>query len=114
HRARHRRRADCRRHGAALPHRRDGRRAARGGGHVHHLLVLAGLGAVRDRRARPRPRAVREAAVLRQPAAALRRGDRPSQWPPPLLADATATTWPCPSTTGPPLLPGLIAAENCM
>ena len=50
--------------GAALPHRRDRRRPLRRGGHVHDLLVLAGVGAGGDRRAGPRPRAVREAAVL--------------------------------------------------
>ena len=33
---------------------RDRRRPARRGGHVHHLLVLAGVGAVRDRRGRAR------------------------------------------------------------
>ena len=55
----------------------------RRGGHVHDLLVLAGLGAVRDRRAPAGPRAVREAAVVRRPARAVRRGDRPAQRPPP-------------------------------
>ncbi len=50
----------------------------RRGGHVHDLLVLARLGAVGDRRARPRARPVRAAAVALQPARALRRGDRPA------------------------------------
>ena len=40
----------------ALPHRRDRRRHVRQGGHVPHLLVLAGLGPGRGRRARPGPR----------------------------------------------------------
>src|SRR6202035_2692630 len=30
------------------------------------------------------------------------------------FAVAMPTTWPCRSTTGPPLLPGLMAAVNCM
>ena len=49
-----RRRAHRRRPGAALPRRRDRRRPLRRGGHVHDLLVLAGVGAGRDRRARAR------------------------------------------------------------
>ena len=53
------------------------------GGHLHDLLLLAGLGAGRDRRARAGPRAVREAAVLRRPARPVRRGDRPPQRTPP-------------------------------
>ena len=57
------RRADRRRAGAALPGRGDRRRLRRRGGHLHDLLVLAGLGAGRDRRVRPRPAALREAAV---------------------------------------------------
>ena len=52
--------------GAALPHRGDRRRPARQGGHVPDLLVLARLGAVRDRRARPGAAAVRAAARLRR------------------------------------------------
>ena len=63
--------------------RRDRRRAVRRGGHVHHLLVLAGVGAGRDRRGGPRQAAVRAAAVLRQPAAPLRRGDRAANRPAP-------------------------------
>ena len=56
---------------------------ARRGGHVHDLLVLAGLRAVRDRRARARPRPVRAAALARQPARAVRGGDRhPHRAPP--------------------------------
>ena len=56
HRAGHRRRAHRRRAGAALPGRGDRRRAGRRGGHLHDLLVLAGVGAVRDRRAAERAR----------------------------------------------------------
>ena len=41
--------ADRRRAGAALQGRGDRRRLLRRGGHVHHLLVLAGLRALRDR-----------------------------------------------------------------
>ena len=67
HRAGHRRRAHRARHGAALPRRRDRRRLRRRGGLVHDLLVLAGVGAVRDRRVPPRPRAVR-ASCCRSPA----------------------------------------------
>ena len=62
---------------------RDRRRARRRGGLVHDLLLLAGLRAVRDRRARPRPRAVREADLPRQPARAVCRGDRSPHRPPP-------------------------------
>ena len=79
----HRRRADRRRHGAALPHRPDRRRPLRRGRHVHDLLVLAGLGALRDRRAGPCARAVREAALLREPASAVRGRDRPAKRPAP-------------------------------
>ena len=50
-----RRRADRERLRAALPHRRDRRRPLRQGGHVPHLLVLAGLGAVDRRRDAARP-----------------------------------------------------------
>ena len=49
HRAGHRRRADRRRPGAALQGGGDRRRLRRRGGQLHHLLVLAGLGPVRDR-----------------------------------------------------------------
>ena len=83
HRPGHRRRADRRRPGPALPGRGDRRRAERRGGHVHDLLVLAGLGPGRDRRAGPGPQAVRAAAGLRQPAGAVRRGDRHLQRPAP-------------------------------
>ena len=54
----------------------DRRRSARRGGHVHDLLVLARVGAGRDRRGGARAPAVREAAVVREPARAVRRGDR--------------------------------------
>ena len=50
HRQRDRRRAHRARPGAALPHRGDRRRLLRRGGVVHHLLVLAGVRALRDRR----------------------------------------------------------------
>ena len=63
HRAGHRRRADRRRPGAALPVEETDDGLVGRGGHVHDLLVLAGVGAGRDRRARPGPRAVREAAL---------------------------------------------------
>ena len=82
-RAGDRRRADRGRPRAALPHRADRRRAPRRGGHVHDLLVLARLGAVRDRRDRARASAVREAAGLRERPRALRRGDRHAHGPPP-------------------------------
>ena len=49
HRAGDRRRTHRGRPGAALPGRGDRRRAVRRGGHVHDLLVLAGVGAGRDR-----------------------------------------------------------------
>ena len=52
------------------------------GGHLPHLLLLACLGTVRDRRAGPGAVAVRAAARLRQPARPLRRGDRPPDRPP--------------------------------
>ena len=55
HRQRHRRGPDRARVRAALPHRRDRRRHERQGGHVPHLLVLAGLGARHDRRDRNGP-----------------------------------------------------------
>ena len=46
----HRGRAHRGRPGRAVPARRDRRRAARGRGHVHDLLLPAGLGVLRDRR----------------------------------------------------------------
>ena len=52
----HRGRADRGRLRAALPHRRDRRRAVGQGGHVPDLLVLARLGAGDHRRAPARPR----------------------------------------------------------
>ena len=48
-------RADGRRPGAALQGRGDRRRPLRRGGHVHDLLVLAGVRADRDRRGRSAP-----------------------------------------------------------
>ena len=47
-------------------------------GTLHDLLVLARVGAGRDRRGPARPRPVREAALLREPARPVRRGDRPA------------------------------------
>ena len=78
-----RRRADGRRPGAALQGRGDRRRPCRRGGDVRDLLLLARVGARRDRRGPSRPGPVREAALLRQPAAALRGGDRPDVRAPP-------------------------------
>ena len=72
----HRRRAHRGGAGAAVSRRGDRRRAVRRGGHVHDLLVLAGVGAGRDRRDPPGQAPVRAAAVVRQPAASVRRGDR--------------------------------------
>ena len=83
HRAGDPRRADRRRPGAALQGRGDRRRLHRRGGHLHDLLVLAGLRPLRDRRVPQGPQAVRQAALLRRPAPAVRRGDRPAQRPAP-------------------------------
>ena len=55
HRPRHRRRAHRGRPGPALQDRGDRRRPAGRGGHVHDLLVLARVGARRDRRGRSVP-----------------------------------------------------------
>ena len=55
---------------------RDRRRPRRRGGDVRDLLVLVGVGSGRDRRARARPRPLRTHALVREPAGALRRGDR--------------------------------------
>ena len=71
-RAGDRRRADRPRAGAALQGRGDRRRLLRRGGQLHDLLVLAGLRAVRDRGVPPGPQALREAAVVRRPAGAVR------------------------------------------
>nr|WP_030518520.1 MFS transporter [Nocardia sp. NRRL WC-3656] len=51
--ARHRRRTHQRRPRPALPHRRNRRRILRGRRHFHDLLVLAGVGAVGNRREAP-------------------------------------------------------------
>ena len=83
HGLRDRRRAEPRRPRPALPRRGDRRRARLRGGRVRDLLVLARRRAGRDRRPRSRPRAVREAARLREPARPLRRGDRRRDRPPP-------------------------------
>ena len=66
-----------------LPGRRDRRRPLRGRGNLPDLLLLAGLGALGDRRERPRPRPLRTAAGVRRLARPLRRGARPGQRPPP-------------------------------
>ena len=76
HGARDRRRADRGRPGAALPGRGDRRRADGRGGQLHDLLLLAGVRPRRDRRAVAGPAPLREAALAREPARALRRGDR--------------------------------------
>ena len=75
-RAGDRRRADRERLRPALPHRRDRRRPLGQGRDVPDLLVLARLGAGRDRRAAARPRPDGAAAAQRVPARALRRGAR--------------------------------------
>ena len=82
HRAGDRARPDAQRLRAALPRRGDRRRAARRGGHLHDLLLLARLGPERDRGAAPRPRALRAPARLVRGAQPLRRGDPPGQRPP--------------------------------
>ena len=69
-------RADGRRPRTPLPRRRDRRRALGRGRLVHDLLLLARLGARRDRRGRAGPEALREAALPGQPIAAVRRGAR--------------------------------------
>ena len=83
HRDGHRRRADRRRPRAALQGRGDRRRPRRRGGDVRDLLLLARERARRDRRVVAGPRAVRADAELREPAAALRGGDRPAIRAPP-------------------------------
>ena len=52
-------------------------------GTLRDLLVLARVRARRDRRGPARPRHVRQAALLREPARPVRRGDRPALGPPP-------------------------------
>ena len=90
--ARDRRRSDRARLRAALPHRRDRRRAVGQGGHVPDLLVLAGVGAVDRRRGPARPRPDGAPAAGRVPARAVRRGVRrrhrpaPRELPPGVLA----------------------------
>ena len=64
--------------GAALQGGGDRRRLQRRGGQLHHLLVLAGVGAVRDRRVPQGPQTVRQAALVRRSAGAVRGGDRPA------------------------------------
>ena len=72
----HRRRADRGRAGAPLQGGQHRHRVRREGGHLHHLLVVAGLGVGHDRRDRSGTGAVQEAALLRRPTSSLRRGDR--------------------------------------
>ena len=91
-RAGDRRRPDRGRLRAALPHRRDRRRAVGQGGQVPDLLVLAGVGAGDRRRAAARPRSDGTAAAGGLAARPLRRGVRhdhrpaPGQLPAGLLA----------------------------
>ena len=66
--------ADRERPGDALPHRRDRRRAARRGGDVPDLLLLAGVGAGGERRVPRSGAAVRTAADVRLADAAVRGG----------------------------------------
>ena len=94
HRAGDRRRADRGRARAALPDRRDRRRARRRGGHLHDLLVLAGVRAGRDRRDRAGRALCEKLLSLREPARALRRGDRPPLGPPPrATSPRPSPTW---------------------
>ena len=81
HRPRNRRPPHQRRSRTALPRRDHRRRPVRRGGDVHDLLLLARRGARDDRRSRPRPRLVREAALVRRSAPALRRRDRHDHGP---------------------------------
>ena len=67
HRVRDRRRADRGRLRPALPDRGDRRRPVRQGGHVRDLLVLARVGAGRDRRAAARARPDGAAAAASPP-----------------------------------------------
>ena len=61
----------------------DRRRAARQGGHLPDLLLLAGLGALGDRRVRAGPRTLRASARGGRLARPLRRGARRRVRPPP-------------------------------
>ena len=81
--ARDRRRADRERLRAALPDRRDRRRAVGQGGNVPDLLVLAGVGAVDRRRGPARARSDGAAAAGRLAARAVRRGVRRRHRPAP-------------------------------
>src|SRR4029453_13192135 len=91
-RAGDRRRAERERIRAALPHRRDRRRPEREGRDVPDLLVLAGVGDGRHRRAAARPRPHGAPAAHRLPALPVRRGVRrrnrtsPGQLPAGVLA----------------------------
>ncbi len=76
---RHRRRALRGRPRVALPRQGDRRRALGRGGQLHDLFVLVGLRPRRDRRGQLGARVVRQAALLRQPARPVRRGDRPPE-----------------------------------
>ena len=74
-----RRRPDRARPRPPLQGRGDRRRAERRGGDLPDLLVLAGLGALGDRRAAAGPRALRAAAGGRRLARPLRRGAGPAR-----------------------------------
>ena len=80
---RDRRGTDARGFGPPVPGGGDRRRPGRRGGHLHHLLVLAGLGAGRDRRGRTGPRTVRAIALARLDPRPVRGGARPDLRPTP-------------------------------
>ena len=88
-----RRRADRARPRPPLQGRGDRRRPARRGGHLHDLLLLAGLGALGDRRGGAGAGALRAAARGGGLARPLRRGARRRR------AAATSATSPRPSPT---------------
>ena len=94
HRAGHRLGASGERLRAPLPGAGDRRRSHGRGGHVPDLLVLAGLGAVGDRRGRARRPDMRAAAGARLAARALRRGARcPDRAPPRATSRRRSPTW---------------------
>ena len=93
HGRRDRRRADRARPRPPLQGRGDRRRPLRRGGHVPDLLLLAGLGALGDRRAR-RGRASSASACSRRPAGST---STPRSWSP--NPAATSATSPRPSPT---------------
>ena len=93
HRRRDRRRADRARPGPPLQGRGDRRRAQRQGGDLPDLLLLAGLGALGDRRARARARSS-ASGCWRRPAGST---SSPRSWRP--SPAATSATSPRPSPT---------------